>query len=111
MCFADVFFVDPVDGVLELLIVRDDLRDVLVDVMRVLELLGLRDVDIPLSSLFVLSIVPLSDFVLSSIVSLLLIGWSQSGTVPNRFHRWASTLSWVTAAQVRRAKLDLEFPA
>ena len=31
-----MFFVDPVDGVLELLDVAGDLRDILVDVVRVL---------------------------------------------------------------------------
>ena len=43
---------DPVDGDLELLDVPDGLRDVLVDVMRVLELLLLLEVDIPCLSLF-----------------------------------------------------------
>ena len=72
---------DPVDGDLELLVVLDNLRNILVDVMRVLGLLLLLDVDIPVYFLFVLdvdiplssvlsSIVPLTDFVLSNIVPL-----------------------------------------
>ena len=54
----DVVLDDHVDGVRELLVVPDDLRDILVDVMHVLELLvvlGLlevRDDDVPLSSFF-----------------------------------------------------------
>ena len=62
---------DPVDGDLELLDVPCDLRDVLVDVMRVLGLLLLLEVDIPFvisfsSSLFFMSIFPC---LLSSVTS------------------------------------------
>ena len=50
--FGAVFtvFCDLVDGVLELLVVPDDLRDVLVNVVRVLCLLVIRDHDIPNST-------------------------------------------------------------
>ena len=44
------FFSDLGDGVLELLDVPDDLRDVLVDVVHVLLLLVIRDDDIPNST-------------------------------------------------------------
>ena len=66
----DAVLGDLVDGCLELLVVPDDIRDVLVDVMHVLGLLLLLDVDIPCYSLFVLDVdIPLSS-VLSSIVPI-----------------------------------------
>ena len=63
----DAVLGDLLDGVVELLVVLDNLRDVIVDVVRVLfDLLLLHGVDMPLSSLSS----PLSFLVLSIIVPL-----------------------------------------
>jgi hypothetical protein len=60
---------DPVDGDLELLDVPGDLRNVLVDVMRVLGLLLLLEVDIPFCYLLFVLLVLHVDIPLSSVLS------------------------------------------
>ena len=76
----DIVLGDLVDGVLELVVVLDDLRDMFVDVVRVFELLVVLDLlvddDMPLSSLSN----PLSCLILSNPLSYLFL----SNIVPCR---------------------------